>query len=135
MRWKNSFPRANRNPLKPLALLCFSNALLSGQLLSRLQDMGYRVHTVHDVTTLQEVCEREKPIVLLVEFSTQPEVGEGVSRVKKAAATAHIPVLAICVSPDKVAQAAAEQAGVTLLAGTAAVQEHLPQLLDKVLEI
>ncbi len=121
--------------MKPLALLCFSNVLLSGQLLSRLQDMGYRVQTVHDAVTLQEVCEREKPMVLLVEFSTQPAIGEGISRVKKAAATSHIPVLAICVSPDKTAQLAAEQAGVTLLAGTAAVPEHLPQLLDKVLEV
>jgi len=97
--------------------------------------MGYRVQTVHDVATLQEVCEREKPIVLLVEFSVQPAIAEGISRVKKAVATGHIPVLAICVSPDKAAQTAAEQAGVSLLAGTAAVQEHLPQLLDQVLEV
>ncbi len=121
--------------LKPLALLCCSNSLLGGQLSVRLQDLGYRVQTVHDAAALQEPCEREKPLVLLVEVSEAPGACAGIALVKKSPATSHIPVLAFSVSQDKALQTAAEQAGVSLLAGHTAVLEHLRELLDQVLEI
>ncbi|MGD0411954.1 MAG: hypothetical protein ABSC18_09630 [Verrucomicrobiota bacterium] len=120
---------------KPLALLCCSNSLLGGQLAGRLQDLGYRVQTVHDAATLQEQCEREKPLVLLAEVSDGPGVCAGIALVKKSPATSHIPVLAFCASQDKALQTAAGQSGVSLLAGNAAMLEHLPQLLDQVLEL
>ena len=101
----------------------------------RLQDLGYRVQTVHDAGTLQEQCEREKPLVLLAEVSEHPGACAGIARVKQSPATSHIPVLAFSASQDKALQTAAEQAGVSLLAGHTAVLEHLPQLLDQVLEI
>ena len=121
--------------LKPLALLCCSNSLLGGQLSVRLQDLGYRVQTVHDAATLQEQCEREKPLVLLVEVSARPGACAGIAQVRKSPATAHIPVLAFSASQDKALQTEAEQSGVTLLAGNAAVLEHLPQLLDQVIDL
>jgi len=109
--------------------------LLGGQLSVRLQDLGYRVQTVHDAATLQEQCEREKPLVLLAEVTDRPGDCAGIALVKKSPATSHVPVLAFSTSQDKALQAAAEQAGVSLLAGNTAVLEHLPQLLDQVLEI
>jgi CheY-like chemotaxis protein len=109
--------------------------LLGGQLASRLQDMGYRVQTVHDAATLQEQCEREKPLVLLAEVSDRPGACDAIALVKKTPATSHIPVLAFSTSHDKALQAAAGQAGVSLLAGEAALLEHLPQLLDQVLQL
>ena len=121
--------------LKPLALLCYSNSLLGAQLAGRLQDLGYRVQTVHDAATLREQCEREKPLVLLAEVSDDPAACAGIARVKKSPATSHIPVLAFSASQDKALQTAAEQSGVSLLAGNTAVLEHLPQLLDQVLEL
>jgi CheY-like chemotaxis protein len=120
---------------KPLALLCCSNSLLGGQLAGRLQDLGYRVQTVHDAATLQEQCEREKPLVLLAEVSDGPGACAGIALVKQSPATSHIPVLAFCASQDKALQTAAEQSGVSLLAGNAVMLEHLPQLLDQVLEL
>jgi len=120
---------------KPLALLCCSNSLLGGQLAARLQDLGYRIQTVHDAATLQEQCEREKPLVLLAEISGGPATCAGIARVKQSPATSHIPVLAFCASQDKALQTAAQQSGVSLLAGNAAMLEHLPQLLDQVLEL
>lgn len=97
--------------------------------------MGYRVQTVHDAAALQEQCEREKPLVLLAEVSERPGACDAIALVKKSPATAHIPVLAFSASQDKALQTAAEQAGVTLLTGNAAVLEHLPQLLDQALEL
>ena len=109
--------------------------MLGGQLSVRLQDLGYRVQTVHDAATLQEQCEREKPLVLLAEVTDRPGDCAGIALVKKSPATSHVPVLAFSISQDKALQAAAEQAGVSLLAGNTAVLEHLPQLLDQVLEV
>jgi CheY-like chemotaxis protein len=121
--------------LKPLALLCCSNSLLGSQLSVRLQDLGYRVQTVHDPATLQEQCEREKPLVLLAEVTERPADCAGIAIVKQSPATSHVPVLAFTGSHDKALQAAAEQAGVSLLAGNTAILEHLPQLLNQVLEL
>ena len=121
--------------MQPLALLCCSNSLLGGQLAGRLQDLGYRVQTVHDAATLQEQCEREKPLVLLAEVSGAPGSCAGIALVKKSPATSHIPVLAFAASQDQALQTAAAQAGVSLLAGYAAVLEHLRQLLDQVLDL
>ncbi len=121
--------------MKPLALLCCSDALLGGQLTSRLQDLGYRVQTVHDPAKLQEECEREKPLVLLAEVAGRPGACDAIALVKKSPATSHIPVLAFSASRDKALQTAAEQSGVSLLAGNAVVLEHLPQLLNQVLEL
>jgi CheY-like chemotaxis protein len=121
--------------LKPLALLCCSDVLLGSQLTSRLQDMGYRVQTVHGDAALQEECEREKPLVLLAEVANRPGACDSIALVKKTPATSHIPVLAFTASRDKALQTAAEQSGVSLLAGNAVVLEHLPQLLDQVLDI
>jgi CheY-like chemotaxis protein len=120
--------------VKPLALLCCSDGLLGSQLTSRLQDMGYRVQAVHDAAALQEECEREKPLVLLAEVANRPGACDGIALVKKSPATGHIPVLAFSASRDKALQTAAEQSGVSLLAGNAVVLEHLPQLLDQVLD-
>jgi CheY-like chemotaxis protein len=122
-------------PSQPLALLCCSNSLLGGQLAGRLQDLGYRVQTTHDAATLQEQCEREKPLVLLAELSDRPGDCAGVALVRQSPTTSHIPVLAFSASPDKALQTAAQQSGVSLLAGNAVILEHLPQLLDQVLEV
>ena len=96
--------------------------------------MGYRVQNVRDPAALQEECEREKPLVLLAEVANRPGACEAIARVKQSPATSHIPVLAFSASRDKALQTAAEQSGVSLLAGNAVVLEHLPQLLDQVLD-
>ncbi len=133
---RNYQANTTRDPtLKPLALLCCSNSLLGGQLAGRLQDMGYRVQTVHDPATLQEQCESQKPLVLLAEVSDRPGACDEIASVKKSSTTSHIPVLAFSVSHDKAMQDAALKAGVSLLAGNAAILEQLPQLLDQVLQL
>jgi CheY-like chemotaxis protein len=121
--------------LKPLALLLYSNLLPGSQLAARLQDMGYRVQTVNDSGALQELCEREKPLVLLAEVSQRGGVCDAIAQMKKNPATGHIPVLAFAAAQDKALQGLAEQSGISLLVGNAAVLEHLPQLLDQVLQV
>ena len=120
---------------KPLALVYYSNLLPGSQLSNRLQDLGYRVHPLETVALLASACEREKPLVVIAELVPAAEVCAAVAELKNKPATGHIPVLAFSRVSDAATQTAAKNAGVTLLAGNAAITEHLPQLLDQVLQI
>jgi PleD family two-component response regulator len=120
---------------KPLALIYYSNLLPGSQLSNRMQDIGYRVQSVDVLVMLPETCEREKPMVVLAELFPAADVCAAVARIKENPATEHIPVLAFSPTHDPATQALAIKAGVTLLAGDAAIAEQLPQLLDQVLQI
>jgi PleD family two-component response regulator len=116
---------------KPLALLHYSTLMPGGQLANRLQDLGYRVQTLSDMARLVEVCQTEKPLVVVTEILPTAFIAQ----LRQDPATQHIPVLGYSTAQDPALQEKAREAGVSLLAGTAAVSEHLPQLLDQVLQV
>jgi CheY-like chemotaxis protein len=120
---------------KPLALIYYSNLMPGGQLANRLQDLGYRVQALTDAAMLPEMCQKEKPLVVVAEISPNGPVIAAIGHLKKDPATEHIPVLGYSAVQDPAQQAQAREAGVSLLAGTAAVSEHLPRLLDQVLQL
>ena len=120
---------------KPVALVRYSNLLPGSQLANRLIDLGYRVETLADLSKLREICDREKPMVVVTEVSRDSDAWTAISGLRSNDSTKHIPVLAYSVTHDAALQAQAQQAGVTLLASSAAVLEQLPQLLDQVLEV
>jgi CheY-like chemotaxis protein len=120
---------------KPVALLYYSNLLPGTQLGIRLQDLGYRVETLSDLSTLRQVCERQKPMVVVAEISRDPQTWAAIADLRNDAATKHIPVVAYSATHDPQLQAEAQQAGVTLLASSTAMIEQLPQLLDQALEV
>ena len=120
----------------PLALICFENLLLGNQLANRLQDLGYRVFTIHDAKTLEEDAKREKPLLLIVDLdATRGEACDAIRRVKKNPDTAHLPVLAFSTRKEKKVREAAQAAGADLVAGQQAILEQLPRLLDQVLDV
>jgi CheY-like chemotaxis protein len=120
---------------EPLALLHYSNLMPGGQLANRLQDLGYRVQTLVDVAALVETCQKEKPLVVVAEILPDGPAFAAIARLKKDPATRHIPVLGWSAAQDAAQQRKAREAGVSLLAGNAAIGEHLPQLLDQVLQL
>lgn len=120
---------------KPLALVYYSNLLLGSQLANRLQDLGYRVQSLNSAALLASACEREKPLVAMVELFPSLDTCSAVAQLRSNPATRHIPVLAFASAPDAGLQAQAQQAGVTLLAANAGLSEQLPQLLDQILQI
>jgi CheY-like chemotaxis protein len=120
---------------KPVALLYYSNLLPGTQLGIRLEDLGYRVETLSQLSTLRQVCERQKPMVVVAEISRDPKTCAAIAALRKDAATKHIPVVAYTATHDAQLQAEAQQAGVTLLASSTAMIEQLPQLLDQALEV
>lgn len=117
---------------KPLALLLYEKLLPGSQLTNRLQDNGWRVQTVNDPTALVMAAEEHKPIIALVDLSSQKaSVTEQVAALRQNPATKHIPVIAF--SSDEAHHAGAAAVGANLVVSDTAVLQHLTQFIDQAL--
>lgn len=120
----------------PLALVWYEKLLPGSQLVNRLQDLGYRVLTAPDPGVLTSCAEQEKPLVVFVDLvASQSKVVEAVGRLKKNAATSHLPVIAFGEEKDEAGHAAARSAGATLVVNEGAILEHLEQFLQQALHV
>jgi PleD family two-component response regulator len=120
----------------PLALVLYENLLPGSQLVNRLQDLGYRVQTLNDAQTLMLQSRQERPLVVVTDLSsTNADVCAVIRELKKNPETKHIPVIAFTDLKDKNLQAAASSAGATLVAGSDAILEQLPALLEQALQV
>src|SRR5437868_5516884 len=80
---------------RPLALFVYERLLPGGQLVNRLQDLGYRVQSLADPATLVEQAEREKPLLVMADLEPREvEVCAAIASLKQNNATCHIPVIA-----------------------------------------
>jgi CheY-like chemotaxis protein len=121
---------------QPLALVLYEKLLPGSQLVNRLQDLNYRVQSVQDTTLLLECCEQTKPMLLLADLRAGHEnVCAAIARLKKNAATQHLPVIAFGDEADPAVQKVALAAGVTLIVSESALLNHLPQCLDQALRV
>ena len=117
---------------QPLALLLYEKLLPGTQLMNRLQDMGWRVQTLHDGTALSREAEQHKPVLVFADIGPGGGVaGSGIGELRRNSNTAHIPVIAF--GGNEAAHAAAVAAGATLVASDAAVLQHLSQFIDQAL--
>jgi PleD family two-component response regulator len=120
---------------KPLAIVYYENLIPGTQLANQLIDLGYRVQVIQDLLGLTETCQQEKPLVVIAEIAPGGPACSYVARLRQEPSTQHIPVLGYSPAQDAALLAQAREAGVTLLAGHSAIAEHLPRLLDQVLQI
>lgn len=111
--------------------------LLPGtQLVNRLQDLKYRVRAVTDASTLVARARQDKPMVVLADIiSSRHDVCSLIACLRQTSETQHIPVIAFASDDAAGLQEAARAAGATLVAGDAAILNHLPQLLDQALRV
>jgi CheY-like chemotaxis protein len=117
---------------QPLALLLYEKLLPGTQLVNRLQDLGWRVQTLHDATELTRAAEEHKPVLVLADLSsTRSPVGQSISQLRQNQSTAHIPVIAF--GADEAAHKPAVEAGATLVVSDTAVLQHLNQFIDQAL--
>jgi CheY-like chemotaxis protein len=120
----------------PLALVFYEHLLPGSQLVNRLQDMGYRVQAISDARTLAVQAVQEKPLVVLTDLAAAgAEVCSVIRELKKNPETRHIPVIAFSDMKDEQLPAAATAAGATLVAGSRAILEQLPELLEQALRV
>ncbi len=80
---------------QPLALLLYEKLLPAGQLVNRMQDLGYRVQPVPAPADLQTTAERETPMLAFVDLEPRFDAMCGaIAALRQAANTAHVPVIA-----------------------------------------
>jgi CheY-like chemotaxis protein len=120
----------------PLAVLCYEKLLPGSQMVTRLEDMAYRVKVLNDSSQLAEVAQRSKPMVVLVDMvSRDHDVATAITSLRAGAETSHIPVLAFAALDNESGQEAARSAGANMVASEEAILNQLPSLLNHVLEL
>jgi len=121
---------------QPLALLLYEKLLPGGQLVNRLQDLGYRVQPVPAPADLAATAEREKPLVIFVDLEPRFEkICEVIVALRKSETTSHIPIISFAAQQNAEAQESARKAGSTLVVNDAALLLHLGQFLDQALQL
>jgi CheY-like chemotaxis protein len=120
----------------PLALVLYENLLPGSQLVNRLQDLGYRVQTLNDPQPLVLQALQERPMVIVADLvSASTDICVVIRELKKNPETKHIPVIAFAELNNESLQSAASAAGATLVAGSDAILDQLPELLDQALQV
>jgi CheY-like chemotaxis protein len=121
---------------RPLTLCLYEKLLPGGQLVNRLQDLGYRVQSLSDPASLVEHAEREKPLVVIADLEPrQNQVCEAIAKLKQHGSTGHIPVIAFSSAHKTAVQEAARSAGATLVVNDTAILAHLDQFLQQALQV
>lgn len=121
---------------EPLAIVFYEKLVPSGQLMQRLEEMGYRVKGVTDEDHLLSAAEQEKPLLAIVDLDRAGgDHCQLIDALKGKASTAHIPILAFTSRDEGDMLKRAQQAGAALVVGDQAIMHHLEQLLDQVLSL
>lgn len=121
---------------QPLALLLYEKLLPAGQLVNRLQDLGYRVQPVPAPDDLQPTAGREMPMLAFVDLEPRFEAMSGaIAALRQSTSTAHVPVIAFASQQNDAAHQTARNAGATLVVNDSALLAHLNQFLDQALHV
>ena len=124
----------SRGMTQPLALLLYEKLLPGSQLVNRLQDLGWRVHTIHEETALCKAAEEQKPILVFADLvSSKSNIVDGIGKLRNSEATRHLPVIAFTAQEEQSIFDAAIKNGATLVVSDTAVLQHLEQFIDQAL--
>ena len=121
---------------EPLALVVYERLLPGSQLVNRLQDLSYRVHTLSDAASLVQTAEQVKPLVVLADLEpARNKVLALITRLRQNPATQHLPIIAFSTENTPELESSKRAAGVTLLVSESAILTHLPQFLEQALQV
>lgn len=121
--------------IEPLALVLYEKILPGTRLVSLLQDLHYRVKTLHDPDSLPETAVKEMPMLVLADLEPWSDrLLRGIAALKSNASTEHIPVV-VFAADARIESAPAPVVGATLTVSETAVLNHLPQLLEQALQL
>jgi CheY-like chemotaxis protein len=120
---------------QPLAIVFYERLMPGSQLVNRLQDLNYRVLAVTDLAALPECVRTETPMLLLVDLDAYADVCAAIEKIKADPTSAHVPVIAFAPDDRPELLEAAQKAGAGFISGETALASHLPQLLDRALQV
>lgn len=121
---------------QPLMLLVYERLLPGTQMVTRLEDMDYRVKVIAEAAQLVPQAEQEKPLLVIADLGTNHRpICSAIESLKRNEATFHVPVLAIAMARDAVGQTEARRAGATLVVHDHVILAHLKQFVDQALQL
>lgn len=121
---------------EPLALVFCARGLIASQLTHRLEGLRYRWLIISAPIELREVAEVQRPMVVLADLDgLSPAVISAVQQLRANRLTAHIPVIAFARAIDDAIQSDFAAFGVSIVVNESAILGHLPQLLDRALDL
>ena len=107
-----------------------------GQMVNRLQDLGYRVASVTQCDRLIDEVRKQHPMALVADLdSKNGDIPLVIQTLKEDLETQHIPILAFASVDNEELHEKARLAGAKLIAGQAAVLDQLPHLMEHLLEV
>jgi CheY-like chemotaxis protein len=121
--------------LLPLAIVFYERLMPGSQVVNRLQDLNYRVLAINNAALLAASAKRETPLLLLADLDARADVCDAIEKIKADPASAHLPVIAFAPDNRPELLSAAEKAGANFTVGESALIAHLPQLLDRALQV
>ena len=120
---------------KPLAIIHYERLMPGSQLVNRLQDLGYRVHTVTEAGQLPEMARREKPMIAILDLMTKGDICAVIQEIKADKEMGHLPVIGFAAAKEQRLHTEATRSGATLVASDDALLPQLPDLLEHALRI
>ena len=122
--------------IKPVAILLHEKLIPGTQVITRLEELDYRVVIGHEPNALLELVRESMPMIIITDLSSRrAEILDAISSVKGDPAVSHVPVLAYEVREDEHQFAEAREAGVDVLATEATIVPHLAQFIEQALQI
>jgi PleD family two-component response regulator len=121
---------------QPLALVFYEKLMPGSQLVNRLQDLNYRVQPLTDANQLAAIAKSEGPMLIFTDLeSSHSNICAVIAGLRKGSETAHIPILAFADETAEPLQAAAREAGATVVVSNTALLAQLPNLLEQALRV
>ena len=122
--------------MQPLALVLHEKLMPGSQLVNRLQDLNYRVQPLTDASQLAALAKSEGPMLIFADLeSSHTDICHLIAGLRRNPDTAHIPILAFADESAETLQAAARQAGATVVVSNTALLTHLPHVLEQALPV
>ncbi len=106
------------------------------QLVNRMQDLQYRVHTVTDPGELTAAAGSAGPMLILADLvSTRADICALIRQLRGNPVTAHVPVIAFADDAEEALQGVARAAGATVVVADSAILTHLEQFIERALQV
>jgi PleD family two-component response regulator len=121
---------------QPLALLLYEKLFPGSHLVTRLEDLGYRVQSLSEPGNLVKQALEAKPLLIVADAGPEPEsVFRAITELTRCQETSHIPVVAITPEAGEEVSAQGREAGARLVVQENAILAHLAHFLDQALEL
>lgn len=122
--------------MEPLVLFVGDNLLLLSRAQNHLQQMNYRVRSERDPAVMAAAVREHQPIFIMLDLTCRrSDPCAAIANLKADEKLKHTPVLAFADHTNAALLDNARAAGADVVTSNGAIAQHLPQLIERVLEV